>query len=113
MTEPALRDAAAFKPLTDGDGLAITVTTTASAPAGIPGTAGAGEANNIVRLRIANTGSSNACIRFGVTANLNCIEILSGTVEMFTVPYSPNGVSLSAICRSGTTVIQATAGVGY
>lgn len=113
MAEAELRDASAFKPLTDGDGLAIAVTTVASAPAGIPGTAGAGEANTIVRLRIANTGDSNACIRFNVTANLNCLEILSGTVEMFTVPYSPNGVRLSAICRSGSTTIQATAGVGY
>lgn len=113
MPDATLHDQHAFRPLTDGDGIAITATTTASTPLGIPGSSGAGEANNIVRVRVANTGTSNACIRFGQLANLNCMEILSGTVEMFTVPYSPNGLSLSAICRSGQTTIQATAGVGF
>lgn len=113
MAQPTLQDASAFKPLTDGDGIRITATTSATAPVGVPGAAGAGEPNTIVRIRIVNSGSVSACIRFGQTANTNCMEILPGTSEMFTIPYTQSGVSLSVICPSGTTTIQATAGIGY
>lgn len=114
MANPILNDAAAFRPHGGGYGVRFSCTTSAaSSPVGIPGSEAASDASNIVKVRVVVSGDYSACVRLNGTANAQCMEIFPGTPEIFTVPYTQGGVTISGLAISGPTVVQATAGDGY
>lgn len=64
-------------------------------------------------MRIANTGSVVAFVRWGIgaqTALTTDLPVLPGTVELFTKPLDVNTVA--AITASGTTTLYITCGEG-
>lgn len=109
MADP--QDFSIFEPYGGGRGVRITCTVSATVPVGIPGS------NNDEplrrRCRVVNGGVVSAFISFLGTADLSCMEILPGTVETFTLPYSNEiGVTLSGITASNSTTISLVVGKG-
>lgn len=115
MANALLNDAYAFKPNGGGRGVRLNVTATASVPVGVPMTGDASDPALVVRVRLVNTGSENACVALQGTADRNCMVLVPGIPEMFTVPFSPQGVTISAITEelAVSTAISVVAGDGY
>lgn len=111
MAEITPFDPFAFAPFDGGGGVRLSCTTS-TANAAIPGT----QASENTRVLVTNGGSVSAFVRLGgsgVVATLNSMEILPGTCQPFTVPFtSPNGLYVAGITEAGTTKIQVTAGRG-
>lgn len=115
MSNASLIDALAFRPFNGGQGVRFTVSAVASTPVGVPGSGNASEPSSVVRVRIAISGAGNACVKLNGTADRNSMVMLAGTVEVFTVPFSPNGLTVSAIAETDSlnTTVSAVAGEGY
>lgn len=116
--EPVRYNAEAFSPNDGGYGVRFSVTATAaSTPVGIPGSGGAPQSNGLLRARVAVSGDYSACVRFGTgdRADTNCMEVLAGTVEMFTIPFLSGGLTVSAICpiSGGSTTVSVVVGRGF
>lgn len=115
MANAILNDVQAFSPYNGGQGVRFTVSGTASTPVGIPGTNNASDPATKVRVRVIVSGPYNACVRFNGTADRNSTTFVPGVPEIFTLPFSPNGVTVSAISENAsvTTTIAVVAGDGY
>jgi len=112
MAEAALIDPFSFVPFEGGNGKRLACTTS-SARVAIPGTQGQGSPNRIL---VTNGGSVSAFIRMGqsnVVATLDCMEVLPGTTQTFTVPQvAPSGLFLAGITESGSTNLSIVSGSG-
>ena len=114
MADPIFNDQNAFRPNLGGFGVRFNVSANvATALAGIPGTGEASQGAVIVRIRVKCGDTGAACIAFNGVATANHMELAAGAVEMFTLPFSPNGVTMSAFGLSAATTVQATAGQGF
>lgn len=113
MSDPATFNVQAFQPYDGGMGKRLSAGTTTTSAA-IPGT----QTDDRGRLRvlIVNGGTVSAFVRMGqsgVTATLDCLEVLPGCAYLLTPPgTNPSGVWLAAITEAGSANIQVTAGQG-
>lgn len=113
MSDPMQLNIQAFQPFDGGAGKRLSVTTSTGSVA-IPGT----QTDDRGRLRVlvTNGGSVSAFVRMGqsgVTASLDCLEVLPGCAYLLTPPQTnPSGVYLAAITEVGATNVQVTAGQG-
>lgn len=114
MANASLHDALALRPHNGGRGVRFTVTDTASTPVNVPFSSDTVH-DETLRVRIVNTGSVNICVALQGTADRNCMVLIPSLPEVFTVPYSPNGVTISAITESVsvTSAVSVVAGRGY
>lgn len=111
MSDATLVDPFSFEPFEGGNGKRLACSSV-SARVAIPGT----QATNRARILVTNGGSVSAFIRMGqsnVVATLDCMEVLPGTTQTFTVPQvSPSGLYVAGITESGTTNLSIIAGNG-
>lgn len=112
MAEATPIDPFSFVPFEGGNGKRLACTTS-SARVAVPGTQGQGASNRIL---VTNGGAISAFIRMGqanVVATLDCMEILPGTTQTFTVPQvAPSGLYVAGITESDTTNLSIVAGSG-
>lgn len=112
MSDADLIDPFAFEPFNGGRGARLACSTV-SARVSIPGS----QATPFKRVLVTNGGSVSAFVCFGqdtVVADLNCLEILPGTTQPFSVPsVALSGLYMAGITEAGTTNIQVTAGRGF
>jgi hypothetical protein len=110
MSEAQNVNPQAFQPFDGGRGKRLTVTTS-SASTVLPGIQ---DDNN--RVIITNGGTVSAFVRMGtssVASTLDCMEILPGTTQVFSVPFVvPGGLYLAALTEAGSTTISAVVGKG-
>lgn len=114
MSESTPINVQAFQPFDGGMGKRLSVDD-ATNSAAIPGTQT--DERSRLRVLVTNGGQVSAFVRMGqqgVTATLDCLEVLPGCAYLLTPPSTnPSGVWLAAICdEGGETTIQVTAGQG-
>lgn len=103
-----------FEP-TGAGSLRITVSASvASTPVGIPGSGDAAAlGSKTMRVRLVNESAVCALVALSGQPTASAgMTILPGTSELFTLPYTTNGITLSAMGVSGQATICATAGKG-
>lgn len=112
MAEATVIDPFSFIPFEGGNGKRLACTTS-SARVAIPGTQGQ---SALERILVTNGGPASAFVRMGqsnVVATLDCMEVLPGTTQTFTVPQlAPSGLWVAGITEAGTTNLSIVAGSG-
>lgn len=109
-----IEDLYSFEPFNGGQSVRFTCSAgVATTPVGLPGSGDSSNPGKRVRVRIVNEGVCSALVALvGQPGPTNGMTMLPGTSETFTVPYSTNGVTFSAMGISGQTTVCATAGQG-
>ena len=112
MSEATVIDPFSFIPFEGGNGKRLACSTV-TARVAVPGTQGQ---SALERILVTNGGTVSAFIRMGqsnVVATLDCMEILPGTTQTFTVPQlAPSGLFVAGITESGSTNLSIVSGSG-
>lgn len=106
----------AFQPYGGGEGRRLALNSSTSSSVAIPGLGGGCRQEDNFRVLVTNSGSVPAYVRMGgsgVGASTGGIEILPGDYYLLTPPFvGAQAVWIAGITETGTTKINACAGVG-